>query len=213
MVLEVSLAGPIYINTRADFGFLSKALPSSPDHYSLWEIPSGLLVNCNRDWTLNMTWGAQHEHYKEEATLLPFLLFFSWQAWSCGWNFFPHGSCSGDSSQTWWVLRSRMRWLRWVVLWTQLLRWGLPNSLTSWSWQLRSFWWTTAVASLWELFLEAQRVSSGRLGSRCQDGVKCVRELLGEVLVKNQGWGSRSGQGELQTMMKFWHLEGRKEEL
>lgn len=79
MVLEVSLAGPIYINTRADFGFLSKALPSSPDHYSLWEIPSGLLVNCNRDWTLNMTWGAQHEHYKEEATLLPFLLFFSWQ--------------------------------------------------------------------------------------------------------------------------------------
>lgn len=81
-----------------------------------------------------------------------------------------------------------------------------------WWWQLWLLWWTNFVAAFWSLFLEASWVNSGWLGSTCQDGIRSARDWMGEMPVRKQGRGRRSGQGELQTMITFWDLDGRRKE-
>lgn len=90
--------------------------------------------------------------------------------------------------------------------------------------QLPDFLIMAAVAPLvdhfnglfWELFLEgtdkvhrirwtlsAESSQFRWLGRTGQVGIRGIRDLLGEMFVRSQRGGSRSGQGELPNMIKF----------
>lgn len=58
-------------------------------------------------------------------------------------------------------------------------------------------------------FHQAQCVCSGPPRSRCQAGIRCAGDLLGEMAVKCKGAGAGAGPGSLQTKMHPDTCEGQ----
>lgn len=48
--------------------------------------------------------------------------------------------------------------------------------------------------------------------NRCQDGIQCIRNLLEEMLVKENGEGGRRVWKSLQAMIRVTPDEGEKED-